>query len=427
MSIQVTNQNVDQVLSKFESFVSDANASQGKGAVAYLFPGLRNTHLESIDKPIFASRSFWRNSSVFRSADDKQVNNYVRHLFLIAIAAKLKCEVGDVPRVFAWAGKLDDLKVNDFNADGRPLTARRIETILADLKTIEYKRLSAVDNFRAVKGEDAKLPAYMASAGTLSAHKLTRARQQALPKLDTTFVKNARLSVDALKDRTSDNYMLGREQMTEVYSNISNVRVSYSNEKKSKDGTYNPNKKHYMVTEKHMRAYDPGFKAAVKAGEAEVKRFKSLINDDLSFNARMSQEDRELISSVPKTGDDGRPLTKKKYLENIAERLGWRAGDKYIKKHIVQYDKDLHEQRILNNPVLQARLDAVRDHVKVHGGNLEEELAKETLKFRKDFESTRDVHFEYNYGLNKLQRELEEAAEQERQESDYEAEVDEIY
>ena len=421
MSINVTKQNVDQVLNKFENFVSDANASQGKGAVAYLFPGLRNTHLESIDKPIFASRSFWRNSSVFRSSDDKQVNNYVRHVFLIAIATKLKCEVADVPRVFEWAGKLGDLKVNDFNADGRPLTARRIETILADLKTIEYKRLSAVDNFRAAKGDDAKLPAYMASAGALSAHKLSRARQAALPKLDTTFVKNARLSVAALEDTTSDNYMLGREQMTEVYSNVSNVRVSYSNEKKSKDGTYNPNKKHYVVTEKHMRAYDPGFKAAVKAGEAEVKRFKSLINDDLSFNARMSQEDRELISSVPKTGDDGRPLTKKKYLENIAERLGWQAGDKYVKKHIVQYDKDLHEQRLLNNPVLQARLEDVRERVKAHGGNLEEELQAETLKFRKEYESTREVHFEFTYGGTNLAAKLGMA------DDDSEPEVNQIY
>ena len=430
MSIQVTNQNVDQVLGKFESFVSDANASLGKGAVAYLFPGLRNSSLESIDKPIFASRSFWRNSSVFRSADDKRVNNYVRHLFLTAIATKLKCEVGDVPRVFAWAGKLDDLKVNDFNADGRPLTARRIGTILADLKTIEYKRLGAVDAFRAKKGEDAKLPAYYTSAGTLSAHKLKAARQAALPKLDIGFQQRPQLSVAALDDKTSDNYLLGREQMTEEYSNVTHVKVTYTKSDRS-DGTYKPTNKQVSVTAQHMRTFDPGYKKAIANGKAEVKRFKALINDDLTFSDKMSEEDREFLNLIPKTRKDnaGREvaLTKKEFLEAVEEKLGWDAGEKYVRENLRQYDKNQHEQRIMNHPILQERLEAVRNRVKIHGGNLAEELKKEELEFRKDFETDRGVELSYVYGGDKLRSEINKADLQERQEGDYESEVDKIY
>lgn len=217
MGIQVTNQNVNQVLSKFESFASDGSAGLGKGAVAYLFPGLRNSHLESIKKPIFASRSFWRNSSLFRSEDDKSVNNYVRHVFLTAIATKLKCEISDLPRVFEWAGKLKDLKVNDFKADGRPLTARRIGVILEDVKAIELQMLTAVDRYKGLH-EGKKLPSYYANVGTYSKHKVNQARQNALPQLEARYVKNYVPTAAILEDKQSDNYVLGREQLTEHHA-----------------------------------------------------------------------------------------------------------------------------------------------------------------------------------------------------------------
>ena len=219
MGMEVTNQNVDQVLSKFQSFVEDADAKAnwGKGAVAYLFPGLRNAHLETIDKPIFASRSFWRNSSVFRSEDDKRVNNYVRHLFLNAIAAKLKCAVNDVPRVFEWAGKLKDLKIDDFNASGRPLTARRIGTILEDLKAIEMKRLVAVDVYEG-RHNGRKAPSYYANAGALSAHKVSAERQAALPQFEARFSERHVPKANILHNSRSDNSIMGEEMMAEQHA-----------------------------------------------------------------------------------------------------------------------------------------------------------------------------------------------------------------
>lgn len=144
MGIQISNQqDANSVLGLFREFTAQSmETKNGASKAAYLFPGNSNYEvavLKGIGRnPIFAQRQ-----GFFRSANDKATNNYVRQVFLEAVAMKLNCAVDDLPKVFKWAGRLDDLKVSDFGK-GRPLTARRIDAIMKAVDQIQSKKDATV-------------------------------------------------------------------------------------------------------------------------------------------------------------------------------------------------------------------------------------------------------------------------------------------
>lgn len=172
MAIEVTSQNANSIYGMFESYAQSACATRkGANSKAYLFPGF-TTHEVAMMGDAAMSTS---HQGLFRSADDKIANNYVRQVFLESVAQKLGCQVDELPSIFKWAGKLDDLKVGDFGK-GKPLTARRIMAIT-----------NAVSDIQALYNAEKTYPQ---SIGSLVRHEVPSRIINKTPKFAEATIRN---------------------------------------------------------------------------------------------------------------------------------------------------------------------------------------------------------------------------------------------
>lgn len=418
MSIQVNTQNANKILNHFSNFAKEEIAKGNKGSIAYLFPGHTNRAINVLDKPIFASA---KQGLIFRSDNDKIANNYTRKIFMASIAARLGCKLNDLPKIFLWADKYSDLKINDFGK-GRPLTARRIQSIMSAVESIESK--------------------YIEKQGLSNGESVLHLAEREL--LLEGISGNVSFGRDAFKmgledyDSSADiNSLRGKEQVSEYYSNVvgGKTRIGAGIEHRGAP-EFHMNDTNTKWMRRIRDLNDSTYKSHMKKYKAsETKIINNAVNDDFSYDeSKLTDDELEAVRNTSTTkyvNDQPVTRTKKEFVDAVVKRLCEIEDNRHLKEFGKKFTEERNKARY--EEFWNDYKEKVIARVKAEGGDLEAELLKAEKDFKAHFWDSHTVIVEgkAEYQGDVLSRELDEmdrkVKQQEIEDGDYEEVQENIY